>query len=138
MIEETLLYHSITVKIFLALLFINLFVPIFTRAERSREIKWTRMTFFVYSAFLVMMAFSGMISYMLLEMPWNLLMTIMVIVFVLLAAIEIARSRALHDVWMMSESGVSLSWKYVLVEIVVVAAMVVMMIMEKKGAISLS
>jgi hypothetical protein len=96
------------------------------------------MTFFVYSAFLVMMAFSGMISYMLLEMPWNLLMTIMVIAFVLLAAIEIARSRALHDVWMMSESGVSLSWKYVLIEIVVVAAMVVMMIMEKKGAISLS
>jgi len=138
MIEETLLYHSITVKIFLAMLFINLLVPILTKSERSREIKWTRMTFFVYSGFLAMMAFSGMILYMLLEIPWNLTMTIMVIAFVILAILEIARSRALHSVWMMSESGVSLSWKYVMIEIIVIAAMVVLMIMEKKGAISLS
>jgi len=37
-----------------------------------------------------------------------------------------------------SESGASISWKFVLVEIVIVALMVLLMIMEKKGAISLS
>ncbi len=138
MVEETLLYHAVTIKIFLAILFINLLIPIITKSERAREVKWTRISFFFFSGLLTMIAFSGVILMMVLEMPWNLSMTIMLIAFVLLTILEIARSRTLHKIWMLSESGASISWKFVLLEIVIVAMMVILMIMEKKGAISLS
>ena len=138
MVEETLLYHAVTIKIFLAMLFINLLIPVITKSQRAREIKWTRVSFFFFSGLLTMIAFSGVILMMLLEIPWNLSMTIMLIAFIVLTILEISRSRALHKVWTVSESGASISWKFILLEIVVVTIMVILMIMERKGAISLS
>jgi len=138
MIEETLLYHAVIIKIFLAMLCINLLIPFISQSDRAREVKWTRISFFFFFGLLTMVAFSGLILWMLLEIPWNISMSIMLIAFILLATLEILRNKSLHRVWMVSESGASISWKFVLVEIVIVALMVLLMIMEKKGAISLS
>ena len=138
MIEEAMVYHSVIIKIFLVLLLFNLVAPFLARREIAKEMRITRVSFFLFSALLVMIIFSGMIAFMLIEIPWSIMMSLMVLSFIVLAGLEITRSIKLHKLWMISETGTSLSWKYVLLEIIVIAIMVLLMILEKKGAVSLS
>ena len=137
MVEEAMIYHSVIIKIFLVVLLFNLLVPFITHKEIAKEMRWIRGSFFVFSGLLVMILFSGMISFMILDIKWNMMMTLMVLSFFILSGLEITRSLKLHQLWMLSKSGVSLSWKYVLLEITVMALMVLFVILEKKGAISL-
>lgn len=137
MIEEALLYHAAMIKIFLVMLFINLFVPSLFKGDRAGEIRLTRITFFLFSALLAMVAFTGVILYMLAGLPWSHGMSLMVAVLFVLAGLEIARSQKLKNVWIDGESGVAFSWRYVLLEIVVTAAMVLFMVWEKKNAVPL-
>ena len=137
MVQEALLYHVVTIKVFLFLLVINLLIPWLFRGNEMREIKATRITFFIFSALLSMAAFTGVILFMIAEISWNMRMSLMVAVFISLAAVEIARSMKLRRLWLRDESGVSLSWRYVLVEIVMTAAMILFTIVDKKYAIPL-
>jgi len=137
MIEEAVLYHSVMSKLFLGLLFANLLIPSLFKSNRSREIKMTRISFFFYSAMLSMLAFTGIILYMLMTLPWNLQMTLMSIAFLLLSGVEIARSRKLVRVWMKGESAVSYSWPYVLSEMAITGIVILLMAVEKKDAVPL-
>ena len=137
MVEEAMIYHSVIIKIFLVLLLFNLLVPFIAQKEIAREMRWMRTSFFLFSGLLTMILFSGMITFMILDVPWSLSMTLMVLSFFVLSGLEITRSQKLHKLWMLSKSGASLSWKYVLLEITVMALMVLFVILEKKGAISL-
>ena len=137
MIEEAVLYHSVMSKLFLGLLFANLLIPSLFKSNRSREIKMTRISFFFYSAMLSMLAFTGIILYMLMTLPWNLQMTLMSIAFLLLSGVEIARSRKLVRVWMKGESAVSYSWPYVLSEMAITGLVILSMAVEKKDAVPL-
>ncbi len=84
-----------------------------------------------------MVAFTGVILFMIAELSWNTRMSLMVAVFIALAGVEIARSIKLRRLWLRDESGVSLSWRYVLVEIVITAAMILFTMVDKKDAIPL-
>ena len=137
MVEEALLYHSVMVKILLFTLFADLLLPYFFRGNRASEIKTTRISFFFYSAILVMTVFSGTILYMLMDIPWGGKMSLMVIAFVLLSGVEIARSRKLVKVWTAGKSGIPFSWPYILTEIVITGLIMLYMAMEKKDAVPL-
>ena len=137
MIEEAIFYHSVIVKIFLVLLLFNLLVPIIFNKNIATEMRWTRVTFFLFSGLLSMTLFSGLMAYMFMDIPWNIMMSLMLLSFIVLTGLEIVRSRKLHKLWMLSKRGTTLSWKYVLLEIMVIAIIVLLMILEKKGAISL-
>ena len=137
MIEEALLYHSIMVKLFLALLFVNLAIPSLFRSNSVRMIKMTRMSFFLFSALLAMVAFTGMILFMLMSVPWSMGMTGMVVVFLLLSVAEIIRSRKLREAWLKGESGISVSWPWVLIEITMTAVMIFAAALEGKDAVPL-
>jgi hypothetical protein len=137
MIEEAAVYHAVMIKIFLALLVINLLIPSMFKSSRGREIKGTRISYFLFSALLAMVAFTGIILYMLMDSPWNLGLTAMVVVFLLLSAIEIARSRRIRRAWMEGKSAASLSWRYVALEIVLMLAMMLFFAMDKKDAVPL-
>ncbi len=137
MIQEAIFYHSVIVKMFLVLLLFNLLVPIIFNKSIATEMRWTRLTFFLFSGVLSMTLFSGLIAYMLMDIPWNRIMTLMVLSFIILSGFEITRSKKLHELWMLSKRGTSISWKYVLLEITVIAVIVLLIILEKKGAISL-
>ncbi len=137
MIQEALLYHVVTINFFLFLLAINLLIPWLFRRDETREIKATRITFFLFSSLLSMVAFTGVILFMIAELSWNTRMSLMVAVFIALAGVEIARSIKLRRLWLRDESGVSLSWRYVLVEIVITAAMILFTMVDKKDAIPL-
>ncbi len=136
--QEILMYHSLLIKILLAVLVINALVPFFARHHIATQMRYTRISFFIFFGFLTMVAFSGLVAFMVLEYPWNLSLTLMVAALVILIALETYRSKKLHQRWMLSENGATVSLLYVSAQIAIIAAMTVLMIMEKKGAISLS
>ncbi len=137
MIQEALLYHIVTINLLLFLLAINLLIPWLFRRNEMREIKATRITFFLFSSLLSMVAFTGVILFMIAELSWNTRMSLMVAAFIALAGVEIARSVKLRRLWLEDESGVSLSWRYVSVEIMIATAMILFTIVDKKDAIPL-
>jgi hypothetical protein len=137
MIEEALVYHSAMVKVFLVMLFVNLVIPFLFKSNSVKAIKMTRMSYFLFSALLAMVAFTGMILFMLMDAPWSMGMTGMVVVFVLLSAVEIIRSRKLREAWLRGENGIAVSWRYVLIEIAMASAMIIAAIWEKKDAVPL-
>ncbi len=137
MIQEALLYHIVTINLLLFLLAINLLIPWLFRRNEMREIKATRITFFLFSSLLSMVAFTGVILFMIAELSWNTRMSLMVAAFIALAGVEISRSVKLRRLWFEDESGVSLSWRYVSVEIMIATAMILFTIVDKKDAIPL-
>jgi uncharacterized membrane protein len=95
------------------------------------------MSYFLFSALLAMVAFTGMILFMLMSAPWSMGMTGMVVVFVLLSVVEIIRSQKLREAWLKGENGIAVSYRYVLIEIVMTGAMIIAAIWEKKDAVPL-
>jgi len=84
-----------------------------------------------------MVAFAGLVLFMIAEVSWNMRMSLMVAAFIVLAGIEIARSIKLRHLWLRGKSGISLSGRYVLIEIAVTAAMILFTFVDKKDAIPL-
>lgn len=138
MIQEALVYHSVMIKLFLVLLVINLWVPWIFKSNIMKEVKATRITFFLYSAMVTMVAFSGAVLVLIAEIPWNIGLSLMILAWVLLSIVEIVRSMQLTRLWREGESVVSVSWRYVMVEIVITAAMILFAILDHKDAIPLS
>jgi hypothetical protein len=91
-------------------------------------IKAVRISVFIYSALLTMVAFTGMILFMLGSIPWSLEMTLMVILSIVLATIETIRIKKLKALWMEERSMVASSAIYIILEISLVALMIYMMI----------
>ena len=133
--EEALLYHSVMMNMFLGLLFVNLLIPYFFRKNIGSEIRATRISFFLYSALLSMLAFTGIILFMLANSPWDTRLTIMTTAFFMLSGIEIARSIKLRRIWMAGGSGVLASWPFVLAEISVALFVVLFMMADMKDAV---
>lgn len=131
MIEEASLYHSVMAQLFLLLLLVNLLLPSLFKKERIREVRAVRMSFFLFSALLAMTAFTGMIHFMLMDIPWHPEMTGMVLLFLLLSAAEIMRSRKLRDAWLRGEDGVTASRPWVLIEIAMTLLMFVAVALER-------
>ncbi|MEA3492582.1 MAG: hypothetical protein U9R27_11850 [Campylobacterota bacterium] len=127
MIQETLLYHVVTIELFLLFLFVSLFIPLLFKREKVAEIRATRISYFIFSALLSMVVFTGAILYLLAEMAWSIDMTLMAIASILLSGVEIARSIRLKKSWLAEESAISLSWRYVLAEIMIVILMMIFM-----------
>ncbi|SFV58615.1 hypothetical protein MNB_SV-6-1759 [hydrothermal vent metagenome] len=128
MVQESLLYHSMVIKILLGFLAINLFIPLFFKQNSISAIKAVRISSFIYSALIAMAIFTGMILYMLGQVPWSLEMSLMVVASIALATIETMRIKKLKKLWMSEKSMTNLSWRYVATEIAIVAATVAMMI----------
>ncbi len=137
MAHEALVYHSVMIKLFLVLLVINLWVPWIFRHDIMKEVRRTRITFFFFSAMLTMVAFTGAVLVLIAELPWDSGMTLMVLAWVLLSAVEITRSMKLTRLWREGKSVVSVSWRYVMAEIAITTAMILFAVLDHKDAVPL-
>jgi hypothetical protein len=125
MVEESLLYHAVMVKILLGFLIINLIIPLFSKESSISAIKVIRVGSFTYSALLTMVIFTGMILYMLGKVAWNIEMSLMVVVSILLSIIEIIRVKKVKREWMANRSMKKISSIYIFVEIVILSMTIV-------------
>ncbi len=137
MIEEALVYHAVMIKLFLTLLVINLGIPWIFRSDFIKEVKATRITFFLYSSMITMVAFTGAVLVLIAEIPWSLWISLMVVSWVLLSIVEIVRSMKLTKLWREGKSVVSVSWRYVMAEIAITVAMYLFAVWDHKDAIPL-
>jgi len=127
MVQESLLYHAVMIKILLGFLIIYLIIPLFFKESSISAIKAVRIGSFIFSALLTMVIFSGMILYMLGNVPWNWEMSLMVAVSILLSVIEIVKIKKLKREWMAEQSMRKISWIYISVEIIIIATTFIMM-----------
>ena len=137
MIQEAILYHTVTIELFFALLVINLWLPKLFSRDIIKEVKATRISFFFFSAMLTMVAFTGAVLILIAKLPWSIWMSLMVVVWILLSALEIIRARKLTQLWREGQSAVSVSWRYVAAEMLIMAMMLLIATWESKDAISL-
>ncbi len=137
MIQEAILYHTVTIELFFALLVINLWLPKLFSRDIIKEVKATRISFFFFSAMLTMVAFTGAVLMLIAKLPWSIWMSLMVVVWIILSALEIIRARKLTQLWGEGQSAVSISWRYVAVEMLIMAMMLLIATLESKDAISL-
>ncbi len=131
MIQETLLYHSMLIKIFFLFLFMSLALPWLFRGAANNQIRAVRISFFLFSALLTMVAFSGMVLMLIAGTPWSIQIGLMVGILAVLGGAEIARSRKLTRLWREKKDITTLSSKLVAIEIVITLCMIVIMVMEK-------
>jgi hypothetical protein len=139
MSEEILAYHAMITRLFAGLLLLNLVVPSLFGGQLTREILATRLGFYFYAALLSMVIFTGLILYLVAGHPWRLSLWLMVAASLLLIYLEIRRVKALAQCWYRHRrSGASVSWRYVAMELLITACMIVWMVAERRGALPLS
>ena len=142
MVETMIATHSVLVKLFLGFMVASLFIPKMTKhnplAFKKAEFIYT-MTF---QAFASMIAFSGIVAYMVGKMQLTPSIIIMAVAWALLMFVEIKKHRLIKYANMNKEGVQELLGgafvKVTLVEIVIVVMIVVLKILEAKGVISLS
>ncbi len=139
--EEMVLYHAILIKIMLGVLVIGMFIP-FLSKECRITIKRTRIYMFVAHGFITAVAFSGMVAFVFVQMPFNISMAVMIVIYLLISVVETVKYFKMLKMQYESNSCVQslrgVAIKYTLINIIMILAMMIWKIMEYKSAVSVS
>lgn len=141
MIAEMLIVHSILVKTFLGFLVGGLLIPMMTAKNPLGFKKASFIYTMIFQAIATMIAFTGIIAVFSGDLGWPLSTIIMVVIWAVLMYIEIKKHKLIKIANLQNPEthrllkGVFL--KISLVQILLVAAMVVLMVLKAKGIIAL-
>jgi hypothetical protein len=142
MVETMVATHAMLVKLFVGFMAAALFVPFMAKEDGLKFKKLEFVYTMTFQAIITMIAFSGVVAWMVGDMPFTLSVGIMIAVWVVLMAIEIKKHRLVKfsDASKPEVLGLlkSLFVKITVVEMLIVLAMVGLKIMEAKGVVSLS
>ena len=141
MIETILLTHSILIKMFLGFLVGGLFMPMMTGKNPQALKKISMIYTFIFQAIITMIAFAGLVAFIVGEYSMNLAIILMIVVWAVMMYIEIRK----HKLVKVANLGNPKTYKLIrglfikigIVQILLVAAMVVLMVLRVKGVISL-
>lgn len=142
MIEEMILYHSVLTKVFLGFLVVGMLIPMMTAKNPLGFRKASFIYTMIFQAIATMIAFSGLVAMVTGEVGFTLSIIIMIVIWVALMYIEIKKYRLIKVAKIANpETHKLLKGAFIkisAVQILLVAVMVVLKVMEAKGAISLS
>jgi hypothetical protein len=141
MIEQILLSHSILIKVFLGFLVAGLFIPMLT-AKNPLGFKKSSFIFtMVFQGIATAIAFTGIIAMVMGEMPFSAAIIIMIVICAFLMFLEIKKYKLIKianvenpDTFKVLKSGFL---KVTIVQILLVAAMVVLMVLKVKGLLAI-
>jgi hypothetical protein len=141
MIEQILLSHSILIKVFLGFLVAGLFIPMLT-AKNPLGFKKSSFIFtMVFQGIATAIAFTGIIAMVMGEMPFSAAIIIMIVIWAFLMFLEIKKYKLIKianvenpDTFKVLKSGFL---KVTIVQILLVAAMVVLMVLKVKGLLAI-
>ncbi|KIM07663.1 MAG: hypothetical protein KU29_06635 [Sulfurovum sp. FS06-10] len=128
--NEMILYHSMLIKMMLAVLIVGLMIP-FLSGECAKTIKRMRIYMFVSHGLLTMIAFSGMVAFVFADMAFNLSIVVMIVAFFAMIGIEVVKYKKILKSRLTAVM-------YTILNIAIIAGLVVWKIMEHKSAIPLS
>lgn len=141
MIESMLFTHSILVKIFLAFLVAGMLTPLLT-VRNPLGLKRAGLIYtFFFQALATMVAFSGIVLFFVAEYSMSTVIIIMIVVWVVMMYIEIRKYKLIKVANLQNPTTNQLIGRafYLisLVQILLLAAMVILMVLRTKGVISL-
>jgi hypothetical protein len=141
MLGEVFATHSVLVQVFLWFLVGALFVPMVIRNNALGFRKANFIFTLVYQALATMIAFSGLVLYVLSDMTFSGLMIFMVVVWALLMFIEIKKYKVIKVAKVekpeVYRTVKGLFYKITAVQIFLIVVTVVITILVKKGMIAL-
>lgn len=141
MIAEMLVAHSMLVKVFLGFLVAGLATPLMTKNNPLGFKKASFIYTMIFQGLITMIAFAGIVAIFAGDLGWSVTTIIMVAVWAVLMYIEIKKHKLIKlanlnnaDTFKMLRGAFI---KINLIQIVLVALMVVLMILQAKGVVSL-
>ena len=142
MLDEMIVSHSILVKVFLGFLVGGLLIPMMTAKNPLGFRKASFIYTMIFQAIVTMIAFSGLVAMVTGELGFTLSTIIMIVIWVALMYIEIKKYKLIKVAKIENpETHKLLKGAFIkisAVQILLVVVMVVLKVMEVKGAISLS
>jgi hypothetical protein len=141
MIAEMIAAHSLLVKAFLAFLVMGFAVPFMAAKDTLKFKKSSFIYTMIFQALATMVAFTGLIAVFAGDLPWSLVMTIMVVIWAIMMFIEIKKYKLIKVANLQDSETFTLIksafTKISVIQVLLVAAMVLLMILKAKGVISL-
>lgn len=142
MLATMIATHGILVKLFLGVMIVGMFIPKMTANKPLAFKKAAFIYTLVFQAVATMIAFSGIVAYMVGKMSMTPSIIIMIVVWALLMFVEIKKHRLVKKADLSKDGAQALIGnafiKVTLIEIAMVAMMVILKILEAKGVVSLS
>ncbi len=143
MVGEILTAHSILVKAFLAFILTGLIVvPLMSRRNPLGFRKASFIYTMIFQALATMIAFSGIVAIFVGKLPWSVSTIVMIVAWAALMYIEIKKYKLIKHANVQKESTFALLRgafvKIGLLELLLVAMVVVMKVLEFKGILKLS
>ncbi|WP_309500024.1 hypothetical protein [Sulfurovum sp.] len=139
MVEQMLVAHSILVKVFLAFLVGGLLIPMMTAKNPLGFKKASFIYTMIFQAIATMIAFAGIVAVFTGNLGWSTTTIIMVVVWAVLMYIEIKKFKLIKVANLQNPDTHRLLkvafLKISSVQILLVAAMVVLMVLKVKGII---
>ena len=133
--------HSILIKIFLGFLVIGLFLPMVTTKNPQALKKISLIYTAIFQGLITMIAFAGIIAFIFGKYSISLPIVLMIVVWVVMMYIEIRKHKLVKIANLENPTTYKLIKgafvKIGLVQILLVAAMVVLMVLRAKGVITL-
>jgi hypothetical protein len=141
MIESMLFTHSILVKLFLAFLVVGMLTPLLT-VKNPQGLKKAGLIYtFLFQALATMVAFSGIVLFFVAEYSMSTPIIIMIAVWVVMMYIEIRKYKLIKVANLQNPTTNQLIrrafYMISLVQILLLAAMVVLMVLRAKGVVTL-
>ena len=128
---EILAWHRWVAEGLLVVMLFNLALPYFLRSQAERMIFWTRVGYFAFWAFWTMGVFGGLITWIFKLQAWPPTVIAMVVVALVLSLIEIYRALTLKKFWIRGEEGMGFNARWVGLEIVLTAGMILYALVAK-------
>ena len=142
MLDEMIVSHSFLVKVFLAFLVGGLLIPMMTAKKPLGFRKASFIYTMIFQGLATMIAFSGLVAMVTGEVGFTLSIIIMIVIWAALMYIEIKKYILIKVAKIENpETHKLLKGAFIkisAVQILLVAVMVILKVMEVKGAISLS
>jgi len=133
MIETMLMTHSLLIKAFLAFLVLGLFIPKMTANDPLKFKKASFIYTMVFQALMTMIVLAGIVALVAGDLPFGVSTIIMVIVFAIMMALEIVKYKKIKK-GAVEDSGFI---KTSIINILILVAMVILMILNAKGVVTL-
>jgi len=142
MIEQIIMTHSILVKVFLGFLAAGFFIPVMTAKKPLGFKKASFIYTMTFQAIATMIAFTGLVAFVMGDFGMTLSIVIMIVIWALLMYIEIKKYKLIKVANVENEEAHKLLKgafvKISAIQVMLVMMMVILKIMEAKGVISLS
>ena len=134
--NEMVMYHSVLIKIMLAVLVVGLIIPFLSR-DCAKTVKRTRIYMFVSHGTLSMIAFSGLIAFVFADMSMSLSIGMMIVAFFAMIMLEVIKYKKILKGASNPENCLKKSrittFLFTIVNIAIIAGMVVYMVMQKNA-----